>query len=68
MATSASMAIRINESLGFRNKKLLTRAMFWSVVAGKKVDVFSRRKSPRFLLGGGVVGHPNKGTDEAAPT
>jgi hypothetical protein len=38
MATSASMAIRIDESLGLRNK--LTRAMFCSVVAGKKNLMF----------------------------
>ncbi len=38
MATSASMAIRINESLGLRNK--LTRAMFCSLVAGNKTCCF----------------------------
>jgi hypothetical protein len=54
MATSALMAIRINDSLGLRRK--LTRVMFCSVVAGKKHFMFfSRQKSPRCSLGGGVV-------------
>jgi hypothetical protein len=52
MATSALMAIRINDSLGLRRK--LTRVMYCSVVAGKKHFMFfSRQKSPRCLLGGG---------------
>jgi hypothetical protein len=51
MATSALMAIRINDSLGLRRK--LTRVMFCSVVAGKKHFMFfSRQKSPRCSLGG----------------
>jgi hypothetical protein len=50
MATSALMAIRINDSLGLRRK--LTRVMFCSVVAGKKHFMFfSRQKSPRCSLG-----------------
>jgi len=38
MAMSASMAIRINESLGLLNK--ITRAMFCFVVAGKNSLMF----------------------------
>jgi len=54
MATSALMAIRINDSLGLRRK--LTRVMFCSVVAGKKHFMFfSRQKSPRCSLGGGAL-------------
>ena len=38
MVTSTMMAIRCDETLGLGNK--LTRAMFCSVVARKKLDVF----------------------------
>jgi hypothetical protein len=38
MASSASMAIRIDESLALRSK--LTRAMFSSVAAGKRNLIF----------------------------
>ena len=37
----------MNRYLGLRKK--ITRAMFCSVVAGEKIDVFSRQKSRRCL-------------------
>jgi hypothetical protein len=53
MASSASVAIRIDESLALRSK--LTRAMFSSVAAGKRnLIFFSRQKSRRWALGGGA--------------
>ena len=47
MVTSATMAIRIDESLGLRNK--LTRTMFCSVVAGKKLDIFFPPENPAMI-------------------
>jgi hypothetical protein len=44
MVLSAMMAVRCDESLGLWNK--LTRAMFCSVVAGKKLEVFSPPEKP----------------------
>ena len=49
MATSASMAIRWNETLGLWKK--ITCVMFCSVVAGK-IDVFSRPEKPEMSPAG----------------
>jgi hypothetical protein len=48
MVTSATMAIRCDETLGLRNKP--KRAMFCSVVAGKKLGFFYHQKSHRCAL------------------